>query len=193
MFAANGIANQVVSGAWVPGDYPPGTDYLLITKKTYPVSTTSVSLDFTPTLGGGVVQFTGHAIVSPYGPHNLFDNSNADTFGWANANRAGLPKLFAKFDFPTTTYVSKIFMVPSPSGGTFHFPKGISVYADGVLTNTFSTLSTISPADGLVINYTGTGYNLPLTARCNSLELVFSMSGDAYMGEMELRGGLTLA
>lgn len=183
MFAANGISSAAPTILDWGAVTDPSTETLLIVKKAYPPALTTMNVDFAPTLGGGSVQFTGHAPFnnsSSWGPHQIFDGA-INTYAWCNLD--GVNTKFARLVFPKAVVVSHIYLVPREVSAN---PTSIAVYADGVLRGT-STPKTISNADGLVITYTGMGHFIAGTIPCTTLELVFS-GATTYVQELEIRG-----
>lgn len=182
MFASNGLATAapIITS-------PVGTDYLLITKKLYPATTSNVVASYNPLLGGGTVTVTGHAGINS-GPYLLFNDSL--TPSWSRSSSVSLT-YFVRFVFPKPTYVSKILVIPA-SSTTSYFVDQIDVYADGGLLGSY-TPTTISSADGLVVAYSGKGYRIDYTnVKCTTLEMIFPYgpTKGVYIGEIELRGGL---
>jgi hypothetical protein len=154
---------------------------LLIPKGVYTPITTSGNFPFNPSLGGGQVGFTGESTYSSstiWGPHSLFDNTKT-SYDWCSSG----PSQFGQFAFPRSVSMNKIFIVPRTQGDSF--PSSVTLVVDGVTVGTYSQTS-ISQADGLEMNYSGTGFYIQPNVSGTTWKLVFTST--TYIGEIEFWG-----
>lgn len=163
------------------------TGSLVVVKKTYPQTTTQLSVDTNPTLGGGITEFTCSPIYmgNPgWGPFQLFDDLRTPN-DWVSTPDSN-NRIFSKFVFPRKLGITKIFLVPRAQGDPL--PSKVKVIIDDIFYREYTQQQIISQTSGLTINYSGTGYMLDVFAYANSLMITYENVSDVRLGELELYG-----
>lgn len=185
--SARSIIMAAAGSSTTGGAVPQGA--LLIALNSGTTGTTSCTFTMPAGLGGGTVNFTGHATYnnsSTWGPHQLADATRT-AYDWCNLS--GTSPLFGQWVFPVTVKMSTIFVIPRSAGD--NFPASVTVKADSSTIGTYST-TTLSAGSGSNISYTGTGYKIsfPTGRTGTAWRLEFLGSSNAYIGEVEFWGAL---